>query len=131
MSDQRPGGQLLMVGKRVVVARCLLLVALAVIGWIATFSPWQPFAGVSDKLRHVAAFLLLTALVWQSFPAWSATRRITVMVLLALGVELVQTLTPTREFHLDDLAASVAGTLLFEFARAGRAVIRSGGARQS
>ncbi|GAA4648639.1 hypothetical protein GCM10023116_09090 [Kistimonas scapharcae] len=40
-------------------------------------------------------------------------------------------LTPTREFHLDDLAASVVGALLFEFARAGRAVIRSGGARQS
>jgi len=131
MSDQCPGEQPIVGAKRVVVARCLLLVALAGIGWIATFSPWQPFAAVSDKLRHVAAFLLLTTLVWQSFPACSATRRITVMVLLALGVELVQTLTPTREFHLDDMAASVAGAILFELVREGRALLSSGGAPHS
>ncbi|WP_211829157.1 VanZ family protein [Kistimonas asteriae] len=116
-SQHRVGGGIDRNNRRVVMARCLLLVVLPVIGWLATFSPWQPFMQFSDKLRHIAAFLVLTGLIWQSWPAVPVHRRLLLMVALGLGLELVQTLTPTREFHLDDLAASVMGAVVFEALR--------------
>ncbi len=95
-------------------ARCLLLISLLAVVWMATLSSWQPLNHISDKLRHGVAFLLLAGLIFQSFQTLSTVKRLWLIAILALSIECLQLLTPNREFHWDDFAASFAGGVTLE-----------------
>ena len=95
------------------------------IGWVATFSAWQPLQMLDDKVRHIVAFFVLAGASFCAFPQLRLTSRLAALLLLGFAIETLQLLTPNREFHLDDLAASFAGACLFEFINHLRNVFRN------
>lgn len=71
--------------------------------------PVQAVFANADKVYHLLAFGVLSAL---SLLAWPRLHPLWSMMLLALlggGIELVQALEPTREAQLSDLVADLCG----------------------
>ncbi len=69
--------------------------------------------GVSDKLLHLAAYFVLTAVSYPAYPTRAGERRIVAgLVVLGLALELVQTVSPLRVMSVADAAAGAAGVAL-------------------
>ena len=71
-----------------------------------------------DKFNHVAAFSVLAGLAWFSNVAPSKTRYLGYVLVLTYGIllECLQTLTPNRVFEWSDIAADVAGIIIYAIA---------------
>ncbi len=95
-------------------ARFALALALIVISWLALTPSSPPMPGQTDKLAHLAAFLLLALLADRAF-----VRRgfdyLVILPLIAYGgaLELIQGMLPYRFGSWADLAADAAGVLLY------------------
>ncbi len=62
----------------------------------------------ADKILHMAGYFTITLLAILSWP--HQRRRIAIMtLLLGLCIEILQVFQPTRSFHLNDIAANIAG----------------------
>ena len=99
--------------------RLALMVALATISWLALTE--KPPDGLDlgwDKFNHVAAFSVLAGLVWFSNVAPSKPRYLGYVLVLTYGIllECLQTLTPNRVFEWSDIAADVAGIIIYAIA---------------
>lgn len=88
---------------------CLGLAMLAVLGLaLKPNSPSLELFPEADKVRHVAAFIVLWLIgaLARLTPAWALA-----LALLGFGlcIEVLQSFTPTREASLADLAADAVG----------------------
>lgn len=82
--------------------------AAAILSLMPYHVPWPgPLAG--DKDMHAVAYMIVTAAWLQATRAarWPVT--LSAMLVLGLGLELAQMLTPTRVFHDTDLIANAIG----------------------
>lgn len=96
-------------------ARLLLLLSLLIITSMAlTPAPGEIQQSVNDKLGHALAFLLLAFLVHASWPEFKFRWR-QLIPLLSYGValECAQYFIPNRYFSLLDMAADLAGIILY------------------
>ena len=93
--------------------RAVLLAALATITWLA-LTPGMDTPGHSDKLNHIAAFLVLAWLADQAFPG-IRPRAMPFILLLAYGagLELVQHTLPYRVASWFDLLTNAVGLGLY------------------
>lgn len=101
--------------KMTLVARVLLVVAMAVILYEASISnPYDPGIGGSDKMLHGLAFFALSALIDFSFPG-SGFGFTKTGFLLAFGlvIEFEQSFLPWRSADLADFLADGAGMFLY------------------
>jgi VanZ family protein len=98
--------------------RIALAVTLAVTCFLAFTDRELPVInGVSDKVRHAAAFATLALLVDFAFPA-SRFGAVKVMALLGYGVaiEVVQYFLPARDASALDVLADGAGVAMYALA---------------
>jgi len=95
--------------------RLALVITLVALGYLA-FSDiqHQGIAAISDKLNHVAAFLVLSVLADFAFPKRSFDSQ-TMLAVLGYGVfiECVQGVLPYREASLADLLADSLGIMAY------------------
>ena len=70
-----------------------------------------PESGLSDKVGHVIAYAILTALGLYAYPRHTRTVLAGVFT-LSVALEGLQHLTPTRTFEWLDIAANGAGVVL-------------------
>jgi len=93
--------------------RLLLLAALIVISWGA-LGDGAAMDGHSDKLVHVLAFLGLAGLIDFAFPRSAFDwRKIALLLLYGIALELAQAHTPERVASVFDLLANAAGIALY------------------
>ena len=92
------------------VAGLVLLAA----GLVTALSPGLPIGGgmFSDKFLHAAAFLFFMLWFGGVFEPRFAPLLVVGLSLYGLLIELLQSLTPTRQAEFRDLVADVAGVLL-------------------
>lgn len=92
------------------------MLALILISWLALTPSSPPMPGQTDKLAHLAAFLLLALLADRAFPQ-RGFDYLVILPLIAYGgaLELVQGMLPYRFGSWADLAADAAGVLLYGF----------------
>lgn len=100
-TDQRRFGQL------------LLLLALIVTSYLVFSKPGysQPFNHF-DKLGHLGAFFSLAALL-QLATNWRPLTQLTLLLVYAAIIEVVQAQLPYRSAEIADLAADMFGALSF------------------
>ncbi|ADN75091.1 VanZ family protein [Ferrimonas balearica DSM 9799] len=100
-TDQRRIGQL------------LLLLALAVTSYLVFSKPGygQPFNHF-DKLGHLGAFFSLAALL-QLATNWRPLTQLTLLLVYAAAIEIVQGQLPYRSADVADLIADMLGALSF------------------
>jgi VanZ family protein len=82
---------------------------------VLAFSPLEATAVTgSDKLNHILAFFVLSALAAGAYPRWGG-RAPGWALLLGYGllIEIVQHFLPFRRFSWADLGADALGILLF------------------
>jgi VanZ family protein len=99
-------------------AKVLLVLAIAIILWLA-LHPSPPITGLQlDKLNHLAAFFVLAVLTEYAFPTLTAVA-LKLLPLLGFGmlIEVLQYWVGYRYFEWLDVVADLAGLLLFLFAR--------------
>src|SRR4051812_34698254 len=91
----------------------LVLVVVAVLHLATTAHAYPMGSAVSDKVNHMSAFFVLTALVRFSFPhrSW----RFALGVLMGFGVliEFIQYFLPYRQSSGLDLVADLAGVTVY------------------
>ena len=96
-------------------ARLGLFCALSVITWLALAND-PPLSGafvVSDKLNHLGAFFVLALLADAAFPKQPVWPQLIALAGYGLLLESMQYLTGYRYFEWSDLAADVAGIVLY------------------
>lgn len=92
--------------------RGLLALTLAVGVW-AALTPVQPTLLRWDKVDHMAWFTVATTLISLSFPTVKLRWLLLVMMVPAIGCEVIQALfTPGRTGSWKDAVASYAGAML-------------------
>jgi VanZ family protein len=102
-------------GTRTALARISLLVTVAVVMHLATTERSYPvIEQVSDKVNHVFAFVVLSALADRSFPE-GRFGVVKALGLLAFGVsiEAIQYFLPHRDASFGDVLADGAGIVLY------------------
>ncbi|MBU2953190.1 VanZ family protein [Marinobacter sp. F3R08] len=93
--------------------RAAFVLSVLAIGFLATTSTAYPISSSSsDKLNHLIAFLELTILTRLAWPELRAIWFAPVLLGFGLGIELIQSNLPYREFSLADLAANAAGVTI-------------------
>ena len=105
--------------RRVPAFRAGLAATLLVVSYLA-FTPLQHETTqlVSDKLNHLAAFLVLAGLLDFSFPREEfGGAKAGVLLGYGLFIEVVQYFLPFRQFSLLDLAADALGIAAFALLR--------------
>jgi VanZ family protein len=97
--------------------RVVLLVALAVITYLATTRPDYPIiSDISDKLNHLMAFYALAFLFDFSFPEREmGFAKIIVLLAYGLWIEVVQSFLPERTASVLDLCADGIGIAIYRF----------------
>ncbi|MEC9493304.1 VanZ family protein [Flexistipes sp.] len=65
-----------------------------------------------DKLNHVLAFMVLYVLFLLAFTKLSEKVKITLLLIYALHIEIIQHFIPGREFSLLDITADIIGIIL-------------------
>jgi VanZ family protein len=100
-------------------SRLALAAAVAAITWLATTSlPPPGLEGISDKLQHVAAFLVLGLLADRSFPKTRfGLAKIASLLAYGAAIEAVQYFLPWREASLPDILTDAAGVALYAAVR--------------
>ena len=102
--------------KWVMVFRITTVAAFLVVCYFA-FTP-QAFKGAHiahiDKVYHLITFAVLFFLLDYSFPHSNINwKKITPLIIFALGIEVVQSRLPYRDFSLYDFGADLAGMGLY------------------
>lgn len=72
---------------------------------------------VYDKTRHLAAFLVLAALIDWSFPALAINRKLLALLAYGVLIEVVQYFLPYRMFSVFDMGADALGLALYRLGR--------------
>ncbi|MFZ5998412.1 MAG: VanZ family protein [Nitrospirota bacterium] len=76
---------------------------------------------ISDKLNHLAAFVLLAVLCGAAYPNRSVRWQCSFLISYGMLIECVQLFLPYRKFSLLDIAADASGILVYvSFKRARR-----------
>ena len=103
---------------RTLLFRVALVLALLGIGYLATSPTDAVLPATNDKLKHIAAFLLLAYLSDAAFPRQSWNWRKFIPLLgYGLLLECIQYFEPTRFFSLADLVADAVGLGLYPLLR--------------
>ncbi|QCF27326.1 VanZ family protein [Hydrocarboniclastica marina] len=98
--------------RQVGIWRALLYPTLILILYLATTSQAYPVpAASSDKVNHIMAFVTLGILLRWSYPALGMTWALLLLVGYGLGIEVIQSALPYRQFSLLDLLADLAGSV--------------------
>jgi VanZ family protein len=99
----------------VALARLFLVGSLAGITYLAaTPGPFPAVFTISDKLNHLAAFLVLSLAADFSFPrSGFGLRKALPLLAYAFVIEAGQSLLPHRSADLWDIAADLLGMLLY------------------
>jgi VanZ family protein len=97
------------------VMKGILLLAVLIVAWLTLTPKAVPLPGADlDKLAHLGAFFtlaLLTDLAWPERPlGW---RAVALLWLYGAGIEIAQHYVPNRSLSAADLAADIAGVLLY------------------
>jgi len=99
--------------------RCLLIIALAIISYLA-FTPeeYSLVESSNDKLDHFAAFFVLALLADFSFPArayqWP---KFLPLLFYGLLIEIIQHFLPYRSFSWFDFLTDCIGLLCYGFSQ--------------
>lgn len=99
--------------------RCSFIIAVAIITFMSLIDLTDlPIPSIWDKLEHASAFILLSYLLDQSFPQYHHRRmfRMTQMTFLlgyGIGIEWLQSFTPTREPSFLDIVADTVGIFIY------------------
>ena len=103
---------------RTLLFRLALLSALLGIGYLGTTPTDVLLPETNDKLKHLAAFLLLAYLCDAAFPRqpWN-WRKFIPLLGYGLLLECIQYFIPNRLFSLADLAADAVGLALYPLLR--------------
>jgi hypothetical protein len=103
---------------RILLFRFALLTALLVIGYLGTTPSELLLPETNDKLKHLAAFLLLAYLCDAAFPhqPWN-WRKFLPLLAYGLLLECIQHFIPNRTFSLADLAADAVGLAFYPILR--------------
>lgn len=93
---------------------CVLLVAFLAFGPLPNGGKGGSYTQISDKLDHVLAFFVMAFFLGRGFvSSGSPYLKFLPLAFYGLVIEVVQWFLPTREFSLLDVAADVAGILLY------------------
>jgi len=96
--------------------RLLLLLALVVNTYLTTTQLSPTLEQVNDKLGHILAYFALALLADLSFPTISfGWRKWLPLMLYGLGIELIQSQIPYRQFSVLDLVANGGGLVIYAF----------------
>ena len=116
------------ISKRGVIAfRLLLLLALVVNTYLTTTELAPMLEQVNDKLGHILAYFTLALFADGAFPSKSFSwHKWVPLMLYGLGIELIQSQIPYRQFSGWDLVANGGGLVLYGLIRifAGRNLFR-------
>ncbi len=96
--------------------RGLLACYLVLVLYLATKSGLDLPVQVWDKLKHAAAFFVLSALLVPAFPRFTLAKRCVAALAFGALIELVQYFLPYRSASGLDLLADGVGILAFEIA---------------
>lgn len=89
--------------------KCMLWTCIAVITIVAlTPAPYAAETGFSDKLNHIAAFMVLSFLALKVYPGRFLVSGLW-LLLYGIIIEAVQILMPGRSCSVTDLGADVLG----------------------
>jgi VanZ family protein len=101
-------------GSFVTACRLLLPIALVATTYLATTQLPASLQEVNDKLGHLLAYLGLALLMDGAFPdrgfGW---RKWLPLMLYGIGIELIQSQIPYRQFSLLDLVANGGGLAIY------------------
>jgi VanZ family protein len=103
---------------RILLFRIALVLALLSLGYLATSPTQVVLPETNDKLKHLAAFLLLAQLSDAAFPRrpWN-WRKFIPLLGYGLLLECIQYFVPNRFFSLADLLADAVGLGLYPLVR--------------
>lgn len=99
-----------------------LTIALIVLTTLALIPAEEAVSTGWDKMDHWLAFFTLALLAHHSFPKKSLWWVVVALVLYGIGIEVAQSLTPTRDADAMDVVADsigILGYLLMHFVCAG------------
>ena len=104
-------------GRKIVVFRGMLLMALIVITHLATTSMQYPVVeNISDKANHILAFYVLALLLDFSFPHGEfGIGKVAVLLSYGVAIEVIQYFLPFRSASLYDVAADSVGLIVYWF----------------
>jgi VanZ family protein len=103
---------------RTLLFRIALVLALLGIGYLATSPTDTLLPDTNDKLKHIAAFLVLAYLSDAAFPRQSWNwRKIIPLLGYGLLLECIQHFEPNRFFSLADLAADAVALAFYPVLR--------------
>lgn len=94
--------------------RLLLVLAIALVAYFAFTPVTHPgVAQISDKVQHLAAFFVLAGLADHSFPGADLYRKLLVVLVYGVVIELVQHFLPYRDFSLLDMGTDALALVLY------------------
>ncbi len=88
------------------------LISVTTIAFLPNYNFLPKVVSISDLFNHALAFTVLYLFLAGTYPALSFLKRISFLLFLAAGIEVVQYFLPTRDASWSDITADMAGLLI-------------------